>query len=594
MHVETRTGRTRPAASQKAGTLADSASAAAPSAGEQRLAAILDGVGEPFYALDREWRLTFFNLECERYFGRGRGEVLGRVLWDLFPGLAETALGGRFRAAMQSGERVSFESASVVKPGHWFEFRIFPTPEGMGVAFRNIDERREAERTLRTYGLLIERMTEGVSVSNENGIIVYTNPAEDEMFGYARGELVGRHVGVQNAYEPDENRRRVDAVIEQLKTVGAWEGEWLNRRKDGSQFVTISHITAVDIEGRQHFLCVQRDVTAAKQAEAALRKREAELARVQHIGQVGGLELDLAENARNRRSPEYLALHGLPPERALEGHTDWLARVHPEDRAHAEERFRAAISGEARDYTSEYRIVRASDGEVRWIYAKGQIERDPDGTARRLVGAHIDITDRKVAEDHQRLLIHELNHRVKNTLATVQSIAAQTLRHASSPSHAREAFESRLMALSRAHDVLTRENWEGAELRTIVAEAIGPYSNVKSDRIDVDGPDLRLAPRMALALAMALQELATNAVKYGALSDQTGRIAIDWSVDAGPSPPRLRLRWAESGGPPVRRPERRGFGSRLIERSLAQDLDGAATIAFEPEGVICIVDAPLP
>ena len=560
---------------------------------EQRLAALLDGNGEAFYALDRDWRFTFFNRACEAHFGRRRDQVLGQVLWDSFPGSADSALAGRFRAAMASRQLLSFEDHSIISPGHWMEFRLFPTPEGIGVTFRNISERRSAERTLRTYGLLIERMTEGVSVSDENGIIVYTNPAEDLMFGYEPGELVGRHVGIQNAYAPDENARRVSGVIAELKERGAWEGEWLNRRKDGGEFLTQSHITTVEIAGRRHFMCVQRDITAAKRADAALRDREAELARVQQIGQVGGLEVDLAQGFRNRRSPEYLALHGLPLEAAHESHEDWLRRVHPEDRARAEANFRAAISGEARDYTSEYRITRPNDGQERWIFAKGQIERDPDGRARRLVGAHIDITDRKIAEDHQRLLIHELNHRVKNTLATVQSIAAQTLRHASSPSQAREAFESRLMALSRAHDVLTRENWEGAGLRNIVAEAIGPYSKPTSDRIDIEGSDLRLSPRMALALAMALQELATNAVKYGALSNATGRIAVAWAVDPATAPPRLRLHWIESGGPPVRRPESRGFGSRLIERSLAQDLDGEATIAFEASGVVCRIDAPL-
>lgn len=560
---------------------------------EQRLTAILDGSGDAFYAVDRDWRITFFNRGSERHFGRARDEVLGRVLWDAIPGSGEAALAGRFRAALASAETLTFDAVSIINPGQWLEFRVFPTPEGLGVTFRDISERRNAARTLATYGLLIERMTEGISLSDENGIIVYTNPAENVMFGYDPGELVGQHVGVQNAYSPEENLRRVRAVIAELKERGAWEGEWLNRRRDGGEFVTEAHITMVEIEGRRHFLCVQRDVTATKRAVAAVREREADLARVQQIGQVGGLEVDLAPGARNRRSPEYLALHGLSPDGVEESHEDWLRRVHPDDREGARQKFDQAISGEARDYTSEYRILRPSDGEVRWISAKGHIERDADGRARRLIGAHIDITDRRIAEDHQRLLIHELNHRVKNTLATVQSIAAQTLRHAASPSQAREAFESRLMALSRAHDVLTRENWEGADLRDIVAEAIGPYSELKSDRIDVDGPDLRLAPRMALALAMALQELATNAVKYGALSSPNGRIAVLWTVDQETTPPRLKLRWTESGGPPVRRPDRRGFGSRLIERSLAQDLDGEATIAFEPTGVVCAIDAPI-
>ncbi|HEY8380638.1 MAG TPA: sensor histidine kinase, partial [Microvirga sp.] len=194
---------------------------------------------------------------------------------------------------------------------------------------------------------------------------------------------------------------------------------------------------------------------------------------------------------------------------------------------------------------------------------------------------------------HQRLLINELNHRVKNTLATVQSIATQTLRNAGSVGEAREAFESRLMALSRAHDVLTRENWDGADLTEIVEQAVSPYAASGEERLHVRGPRVRLSPRRALALAMGLQELATNAAKYGALSRHGGAVRINWSVDGGSDGPRLALGWEESGGPPVTPPTRKGFGSRLIERSLAQDLDATVRIDFAPTGLVCSIDLPL-
>jgi two-component sensor histidine kinase len=211
----------------------------------------------------------------------------------------------------------------------------------------------------------------------------------------------------------------------------------------------------------------------------------------------------------------------------------------------------------------------------------------------RWFGVSIDIHDRRIAQEHQQLLINELNHRVKNTLATVQSVASQTLRNADSTEQAKEALEARLFALSRAHDVLTRENWESADLYDIVEQAVEPYSSRGEDRLHLEGARVRVPPRMALALAMALQELATNAVKYGALSNETGAIKIAWSVQPGGTGPRLHLRWEETGGPAVRRPLRRGFGSRLIERSLSQDLDGTAEISFPASGVVCIVDAPL-
>jgi len=216
-----------------------------------------------------------------------------------------------------------------------------------------------------------------------------------------------------------------------------------------------------------------------------------------------------------------------------------------------------------------------------------------DGVLRRLWGIQRDITERKQADEQRTLLIHELNHRVKNTLATVQSLATQTLRTAPTMREAKDALEGRLIALARAHDVLTRESWEGAELREIVAQTLEPYSVKGEDRLRMKGPEVRLSPRMALALSMALQELATNAVKYGALSNAAGTVDIVWDVKAAEPSEVLLLRWEEREGPPVLPPTRRGFGSRLIERSLARELNGSAHIDFRPSGVVCSLEAPL-
>ncbi|WP_112662637.1 sensor histidine kinase [Microvirga flavescens] len=205
-----------------------------------------------------------------------------------------------------------------------------------------------------------------------------------------------------------------------------------------------------------------------------------------------------------------------------------------------------------------------------------------------------DITERKLAEEHRELLLNELNHRVKNTLATVQSISSQTLRNADITGEARQSLEARLFALSRAHDVLTQQKWEGASLGEIISKAAEPFRAAGESRLRSEGPDVRVVPRVALALSMALQELATNAVKYGALSNHEGIVDIRWSLDMLDGEQRLRLRWEESDGPPVSPPQRRGFGTRLIERSLAHDLQGQVTIDFAPTGVVCTVDAPLP
>jgi PAS domain S-box-containing protein len=269
----------------------------------------------------------------------------------------------------------------------------------------------------------------------------------------------------------------------------------------------------------------------------------------------------------------------------------WLGVILPEDREDFESAFLEAFE-ERRNFKAEVR-VRNREGRVRWLRCDGVPRLDDAHAFLGYTGCNVDITDVKLAQEQQLLLINELNHRVKNTLATVQSIATQTLRNADTTEQARTDFEARLIALSRAHNVLTRENWEGASLRTIVRQAIEPYRREDDDRFTVEGGPVWLPTRMALSIAMALQELATNAVKYGALSNDSGRVMIEWTLDFADSAPQLRLRWSESGGPSVKAPDRRGFGSRLIERSLARDLDGEVSLDFAPAGLVCTVDAPV-
>ncbi len=325
-------------------------------------------------------------------------------------------------------------------------------------------------------------------------------------------------------------------------------------------------------------------------AEAALRRREEELAQVQTIGKVGGLDVDLREGFRSRRSPEYLLVHGLPADAVEDSHEDWLRRLHPQDRKRAEDDLKDAVAGDARNYQAEYRIIRPSDGAVRWIEAVARIERDEAGTAERLVGAHLDITERKEAETQQRLLMQELSHRVKNSLAMVQAIASQTMRNASSVAAAGETFSARLAALSRAHDLLLGGDWTRASLAVIVDSVVGIQG--QPDRFTISGPETVLGPKAALALSLILHELTTNAIKYGALSNETGRVSIVWRIDDIEGERQFRLRWQEQGGPPVATPTRRGFGSRLIERTFPS-IAGRAETAYPPSGVIFTLDAPL-
>lgn len=207
------------------------------------------------------------------------------------------------------------------------------------------------------------------------------------------------------------------------------------------------------------------------------------------------------------------------------------------------------------------------------------------GTVTRDFRAH------KAAEEELRLLNGELAHRLKNVLAVVQSVTRQTLRNATDLPTANEALSARLVALGTATDVLTNASWRSADLRDLVEGALSPHGAI-GKRIRLDGPALTLQPQLAVALALALHELATNAAKYGALSNDAGTVDVRWSEEGAGSQARFRLDWREQGGPPVTAPTRRGFGSTLIERTLSAYFGGTAEIAYRPDGLVFALDAP--
>jgi two-component sensor histidine kinase len=225
------------------------------------------------------------------------------------------------------------------------------------------------------------------------------------------------------------------------------------------------------------------------------------------------------------------------------------------------------------------------------MVANARPQIDAQGQFQGYIGMAMDMTETKTAEARQRLLINELNHRVKNTLASIQSIVRQTLRPDETPEPVRERLIGRLLAMSAAHDVLTRESWEGAALDDIVRQGLAPFVDDQDpERLAVSGPSLRVGASTALSLALAVHELATNAAKYGALSTPAGKVDVAWE-QTGEN--QVVLTWTEHGGPPVRAPERRGFGTRLLERGLAGDLGGRPELTFAVEGVRAVLPVRL-
>ncbi len=271
--------------------------------------------------------------------------------------------------------------------------------------------------------------------------------------------------------------------------------------------------------------------------------------------------------------------------------------THPDDLETNIAYSQALLAGEIETYSVEKRYV-TKHGQALWNHLTVSLVRDGNGAPDYFVSIVDDISARKRAEAEQqhyqgqlRLLINELNHRVKNTLATVQSMASQTLRGGADPALMYEKLEARLLGLSQVHDVLTRERWHGADLQEVAERALRPF-DATVGKVRVAGPTVWLPPGPALSMALIFHELATNAVKYGALSTATGQVDLSWALD--PHGKDWTLTWAETGGPPVTRPTRKGFGSRLIERGLRGELQGTATMTYDPGGLTWIMQAQLP
>jgi len=329
-----------------------------------------------------------------------------------------------------------------------------------------------------------------------------------------------------------------------------------------------------------------------RDAEALRRESEARLRiALDAASAIGAWDWDLKTD-QVHVDARFARMFSVDPAHAAAGAplSDFIAGIHPEDRDRVTAAIRHAID-HAADYQAEFRILQP-DQSLFWVMARGRPYFDDAGRPDHFPGVVIDITDRVKAEQQRMLLVNELNHRVKNTLATVQSLAAQSLRGAETTAEARILFDARLSALSRAHDLLTLESWEGASLQDVVDRALEPFQ-FGDGRLTTMGPRLRLSPRQALAFSMAIHELATNAVKYGALSSDRGRVQMAWFIDRDASPGVLNFSWREQDGPLVAPPRRIGFGSRLIQSGLSLDLGGEASIDFRPEGVVAVIRSPL-
>jgi len=344
-------------------------------------------------------------------------------------------------------------------------------------------------------------------------------------------------------------------------------------------------------DGRpERLLSISRDITEMKQAED-LAAQTAERYRLASRATNDAIwDWDLATD-HIQWNEAVQTLFGYAPEDVGPSGKWWKRQIHPDDRERVAQDIQAAIDGEGTHWSAEYRFQRA-DGTYATIFDRGHVLRDETGQAIRMIGAMLDISDRKQAEQQLRLLHRELGHRLKNVLTMVQAIASQTLRSSASLDEARETLAARLITMGKAQDVLIDGTADEADVATVLASALEPHGWHQTGRFRLRGPRLRLNSGSALSLALLVHELATNAIKYGALSVPDGHVDLVWAITEDEKPC-LALRWSEHGGPPVVVPARKGFGTRLITRGLGGDGRSQVQLDYEPSGVVCTMTAPL-
>ena len=433
--------------------------------------------------------------------------------------------------------------------------------------------------------------------------IVFVNDAFSKLTGYSREEILGNNCRFLQG--PGTNKDDVARLRNAIARKEAIEVDLLNYRKDGSSFWNRLLISPVfDEEGAvRHFFASQFDVSPDRRRYSELQHSHGEMeseverrmldltaseARVRFIldsANMGVWTLDL--NAQRLIASDHCKENfGRSPREAF-SYQDLQAAIDPRDKPRWDEVVRRAIE-ERSDFRIEYRI-KTPEGEERWVEVRGHVDLDATDQPSSMAGISLDITERRQAEEHRKLLARELNHRVQNSLAMAQSVFAQSLRSASTLDEARDIAFGRIQALSTAQNLLTKDGFTSASIRDVVEQTLAPFDG---GHVRIGGPKILLGAKAVSALSLALHELATNASKYGAMTTERGSITISWEIEQGDTP-QMRFHWSEMDGPPVSPPSRRGFGSRVIEEAIAIELGGKASVDYRPSGILYEILAPI-
>jgi PAS domain S-box-containing protein len=546
-----------------------------------------------------EGTILHWSLGCERLYGYTAEEVEGRsrrMLTDYAPGQREAMLAAVERHGEWRGElhQRHKDGSPMVVLSHWIAREA---ADGIRLVLNQTDitAHRRLQAALaqseERFRVTFEQAGIGIAHVAPDGTWLRVNDKLCAMLGYSRAELLGGRF--QELTHPDD----LAADLAQVQACLAGEIDRFSlekryRRKDGALLWTTLTVTLLsDAGGRpMHFISAVDDITDRKLAEDALAESEKRLRLAQEAAGIGTWEV-LEPGVELRWSAQSFALWGFPPEGPQPTGPETLARIHPQDRRRVAAELAEALAGG--EFRSEFRVLHPQpDGSAKQVWLAGLARCFPDATSqrRRLLGVHYDISERKRAEENNALLMREVDHRAKNALAVVQA-ALRLTKADNQPDYIR-AVEGRVAALARAHTVLAQRRWQGAELRTLLEGELLPFlatgAGELGSRAALVGPPVMLEAGSTQALCMALHELATNAVKYGALSQPGGLVSVTWRLGER----RLRLTWCETGGPPAAAPTRRGFGSRVIEQTIQVQLGGTLERRWSPEGLVVEIGVP--
>jgi PAS domain S-box-containing protein len=435
---------------------------------------------------------------------------------------------------------------------------------------------RSFEEQLRA---LSQALPASVFITDADGLIRYVNPYWSAFTGLSSEETLGSAwIGVLH---PDDAAATIRAWADAGRAERSFHTEVRCRSAEGGWLWVLARIAPIRSPAGvvNAWIGVSNNIDERRRSEDESRLRQARFEALVRASATIVFELD-QDGHRKGSNLAWRAFSGERFDDPASG--SWTIAVHPDQRAGVTEAWEQALR-ERRPLDVEVRLWRESAGAYRWVQAHVVPVMATDGSVREWIGALTDIHEKKSAAETQHTLVLELQHRVRNSLAVIRSLSAQTGRYAVDVPDFVARFDGRLNALAYALGLLTRTAETSVDLADLVQSVLQPFRNLHGVAIRIEGPRLTIGPTSATNLSLAFHELATNAVKYGALSRPEGRIDLAWRADDGV----VTLTWRESGGPPAKAPSRRGFGSRLLAQTLNHEAEGKVSLTYESEGFSC-------